>query len=106
MSDQRRAERVPTNVKLKVKEYIHGRTRGYRSQDVSSTGVFLRTRRPSTVGETLLLHYPVPGSKQSVRIEAEVVRVVDKQATRANPKLERGMGIAFLRAIDPLGTLR
>lgn len=106
MDEKRTNDRVPTNVKLKVKEYIRGKTRTYRTRDVSSSGVFLKTRRPSAVGETLLLHYPVPGSRDYVRIEGEVVRVVDRDAVRANAKLDRGMGIQFVRAIDPQAALR
>ncbi|MFH1810971.1 MAG: PilZ domain-containing protein [Pseudomonadota bacterium] len=106
MTEQRNNERVPSNLKLKVKEYIKGKMLSYRTHDVSSSGVFLRTRSPRLVGETLLLHYPVPGSRDVVRVEGEVVRVVDKHAVRANPKLERGMGIAFVRAIDPQPAVR
>jgi len=97
---------VNRDVKLKLKEWIWGRTRSYRTSDVSSTGVFIRTRHRHAIGETVLLHYPMPGSRDLVRIEAEVVRIVDRKAVRANPKLERGIGVHFLRAIDPQGSLR
>jgi len=106
MDERRKHDRVGRQVKLKLKEWIWGRTRSYRTEDVSSTGVFLRTRRHHGVGETVLLHYPLPGSKDVVRIEGEVVRIVDRDAVRANPKLKRGIGVNFLRAIDPASALR
>lgn len=106
MDERRRHDRVNRDVRLRLKEWIWGKTRSYRTRDVSSTGVFLQTRRRHSVGETVLLHYPLPGSREVVRIEGEVVRVVDRDAVRSNPKLKRGIGVTFLRAIDRPAALR
>jgi len=106
MHERRQHDRVRRAVTLRVKEWIRGRTRQYRTLDVSSSGVFLKTRRPHVVGETVLLHYPMPGSRSVVRIEGEVVRIVDREAVRNNRNLHRGIGVSFLRAIDPQGTVR
>lgn len=105
MTERRKNNRVNRNIKLKVKEYIHGKTRKYHTADISSSGLFIKTRKPLHIGETVLLHYPLPGSREEVRVEGEVVRIVDKNAVRSNPRLERGFGISFLRAIDPQGAL-
>lgn len=98
MAEQRQRERVGSRVKILVKEYIHGRTRSYRAHDLSSSGVFLKTRYPKRVGETLLLHYPVPGSKNSIRLEGEVVRVVGSAGK--NSGSPAGMAVSFLRVIN------
>lgn len=95
MAERRISNRVSRSVRIKIKEYIRGRTRTYRMKNVSSSGLFIKTRRHHTVGETLLVHYPIPGSRDTVRLEAEVARVVDGRAT-----VDRGVGIRFLRAID------
>lgn len=100
MTEQRQRERVLSRAKVSVKDYIQGKTRSYDIVDLSSTGVFLKTRRPRTVGETVLLHYPMPGSKRSQRIEAEVVRVVDTHSARKHKGVQAGMGLNFLRAFE------
>ena len=100
MTEHRQRARVSSKAKFSVKDYIQGKTRSYSVADLSSTGVFLKTRRPRKVGETLLLRYPIPGSKRSQRIEAEVVRVVDRQSARRHKGLQAGMGLSFLRAFE------
>lgn len=100
MTEQRQRERVLSRAKISVKDYIQGKTRSYNIVDLSSSGVFLKTRHPRTVGETVLLQYPLPGSKRSQRIEAEVVRTVNPQSARKNKGMQAGMGLNFLRAFE------
>ena len=44
-------------------------------QDISSSGVFIKTRESFTIGEEIVLSMSLPGDENAFRIPAEVVRV-------------------------------
>ena len=44
-------------------------------QDMSNSGVFIKTFQPFSIGQTILMTFMVPDHKKSFKINGEIVRV-------------------------------
>ena len=64
---------------------------GGKIKDFSEYGVFIESKQPFTIGQTLVMTFEVPNSKEQVRISGKIVRT-----------LPNGIGVKFNMLINDL----
>jgi len=74
-SDFRKFPRRSFDARVRIQDYIHGRTVNGRATDINPMGMFLETKRPFHEGETLSLTFPSPNSTNEFKVTGEVVRI-------------------------------
>lgn len=100
LKDKRRSYR--TSVKVEPASGTAGR-RFYRSMDISESGLSMSTEFPPQLGESLVLEFKMPTVLETIRVTAEVVRILlpDTPGSRVNkeslpPPKPYGFGVKFL----------
>lgn len=59
------------------------------SQDISGSGMFIKTNESMTEGNTIILHIPYKENEQCIKVPAEIVR-----------KDSNGIGVEFLKKAE------
>lgn len=72
-----------------IEFFVKGRSCMGVSQNISSTGIFIKTDEPVSIGQTILLSIPFTNNQKYIRIPAQVVRTTHK-----------GIGIEFLKGTE------
>jgi uncharacterized protein (TIGR02266 family) len=85
-SERRRAARVPAAIPVELRDR-HGFSL-HSSSDISSGGAFFDRSIPHRVGSKVTVSFTLPGEKEPIVCEGEVVNVPDKRSF--------GMGVRFL----------
>lgn len=89
-SDRRRAARVHAAIAVELRDK-HGFS-FHSSRDISSGGAFFDRSIPHPVGSKVTVTFTLPGEKDAIVCEGEVVNVPDKKSF--------GMGVRFLNVKD------
>jgi uncharacterized protein (TIGR02266 family) len=87
MSERRQVPRVP--VQIWVEEATERELYFQRSANLSEGGIYLENTIPHPIGTRVTLKFALPGSKDQMKVQAEVVGAVAGED-------EMGMGLKFL----------
>lgn len=103
MEEHRRTERRSALLRVEMTEHLDGRTWPVEARDVSPSGVFVATKRPTRFhrGEAVTLHIHLAGRADPLVVAGEVVRLVEKADARAHGGLT-GVGVEFVTHHDEL----
>jgi type IV pilus assembly protein PilZ len=77
---------------LKVTGRRHSLAPPAATRDISSSGMFIKTRSPLEVGTRFVLNVAMPASEVPIEVSAEVVRIVQSG--------DAGMGVRFIYSGD------
>lgn len=102
MDEHRRSDRQSTTLRVELTEHLDGRTYPVEARDLSPTGVFLVTKRPSRYhrGQAVTLRIHAREGVEPLVVAGEVVRLVEKpDAKRHGGKT--GIGVEFVTRQDP-----
>lgn len=81
--EKRKHPRMPCSAAI---EYaMQDQTYRNLSRDISTSGIFIETWEPFSIGDELTLTIPISNAQESIKVEGKVVRTE-----------KRGMGVEFV----------
>ena len=89
--DQISNERDDTRKSYKEKILFTLNSREYSgfSQDISSGGMFIKSEGTFSVGQRIVIHIPLAGKREQVKVPARIVRIQPE-----------GIGVEFLKKME------
>lgn len=92
--DRRDYLRVPLRIGVEVQRADRKKTYECEAENVSSQGMFLRTRKRFRPGETIIINFTLPDGTGPLQTDATVVYLIDRKAAKEHER-ERGIGLKF-----------
>ncbi len=96
--DKSLLERVIFEAAIKYQSLQENNLTGF-SSNLSTGGLYLRTKLPLKVGDTLTLSFSLPGQEQPISCDARVAWT-NFEKKRAKPDYASGVGLQFLNLAD------
>jgi uncharacterized protein (TIGR02266 family) len=97
MVDQRKDKRAPASLKVKYKSATVDEFMGQFGTDVSTGGIFVKTKKPIEIGALLKLELQLADASPVIH---GIGRVCWRRELAPDPNLPAGMGIKFIK-LDP-----